>query len=109
VARIRSKERPSHAVRALESALRARYHKLCEHGGFWADWRRLQFDAVQAVVEAQRRLVALQTEILLVLRADRELYRRMQLESQELADGCESIRILIRQIDGTIRAAESEK
>jgi hypothetical protein len=98
--------RPSHTVRTLAGGLRSRFKLLAAGGGYTSEWRRLQFDAVQAVVESQRELVALHGEILAILRADRSLYQQLRLESIELGFACDSIRELIREIETAMHGLE---
>jgi hypothetical protein len=74
-----------------------------------AELRRLQYDAVTALIAAQRRFVALHGEIVAVLRSNRELYRRLRLESLELTLQCDALRELVRMIERSIANVESSE
>jgi hypothetical protein len=79
--------------------LGSRLAELIRRGGTMLEWRRLQYDAVCAFVDAQRKLVALHGELISMIRNDRELYEQHRLESRELSVGCDSLRELIREIE----------
>lgn len=85
-------------MRSETSALRTRLKQLA-NPQTTSELRRLQYDAVASLVDAQRKLVALHGELLALLRADREQYRQQRVESIELALACDALRELIREIE----------
>ncbi len=94
---------PARTVRVLVGALRGRRDALGRAAGPPSEWRRLQYDAVHTLVEAQRSSVALHGEI---TRSDKDQYRRLRLESLELAMATDHLRELIGEIERCITAAE---
>ncbi len=81
-------------------ALRVRLKELQRSSELGAsEWRRLQYDAVAAFVNAQRKLIAMHGELLGLLRSDRDLYHRQRVESLELGIACDELRELIREIE----------
>jgi hypothetical protein len=89
----------SQSIRLILRNLRARVELLKSRHGYSADWRLLQYEAVQALIDSQRVLVALHGEILSVLKTDRSLYRSLQLESLAAQLACDAVRDLIREIE----------
>ena len=69
-----------------------------------SELRRLQFDAVAAFVEAQRKVVALHNELIAMLRADRALYQQQRVESLELSLACDALHELVRDIERVMNA-----
>jgi hypothetical protein len=92
---------PAREVRALVHALRTRTDALVIARAHASEWRRLQFDAVSALVTAQRAFVQLHAEIVAVLRSDRDLYGRLRLASLELTLAIDELRELVRAIERT--------
>ncbi len=64
-----------------------------------SEWRRLQFDAVSALVEAQRTFVDLHAQIVGLLGSERPLYAKLRLESIEVTSATDQLRTLIRDIE----------
>jgi hypothetical protein len=92
----------SQTIRHSLGLLRTRFELLKTRQSYSAEWRLLQYDAVQALIDAQRELVGLHSQILSVLKADRALYRSLQLESLEAQLACDAVRELIREIERAV-------
>jgi hypothetical protein len=90
---------PSRGIKLLLAALRERRDALIKHNACSSEWRRLQFDAVSALVEAQRAFVDVHSQIVGQIGRDRPLYAKLRLESLEVLSASEKMRQLIREIE----------
>jgi hypothetical protein len=86
-------------IRGYAAAIRARRDTLMREPACASEWRRLQFDAVSALVEAQRTFVDLHAQIVGLLGNDRPLYAKLRLESIEVTSATDQLRALIRDIE----------
>ena len=98
---------PLHSVqvRASTKSLQKRLAALRDEDASANDWRQLQFDSMREYLSGQRRFIALHTELLTVLTADRELHRRQRHEALELFLALAELHDLVRAIGAQLTAS----
>lgn len=101
----RKLERPEASCRCLRrliTALDNRRQKLVARNGHEYEWRRLQYDAVRALVESQRVSVEIHREIIATLHDDVTVHGRLRLASIEFASLLEALHALIRDVERSL-------